>query len=133
MAKLEKNEWGSRFLYAEDLLVNQQFQTVTVTISEVIDPGTVKAANGKIVDKYCLKFEGKGRMLALCKTNASVIHFVTGDPPGPAWVGKSITLQVREVEAFGEQVLAIRVIPPQGARVRKSILQRLGKRAEFSA
>ena len=133
MSRPNKQEYGTGFLYAEDLLKNQQFQTVTVEIAEVIEPHTITAANGKVVDKYCLKFVGKSKILALCKTSASIIHFVTGDPPGPEWVGKTITLQVRNVEAFGEQVLAIRVIPPAGTRVRKTILQRLGTKAEFKA
>ncbi len=132
MSRPNKQEYGTGFLYAEDLLKNQQFQTVTVQIAQVIEPNKITAANGKIVNKYCLKFVGKEKILALCKTNASMIHFTTGDPPGESWVGKSITLQVRNVEAFGETVLAIRVIPPSGTRVRKTILERLGTKAEFN-
>ena len=126
--KENKNEYGSRFLYAEDLLSGGEYRTATVEIEQVIPPNELTAANGKKVDKPTLKFKGKDKMLVLCKTNQSMIVFCTGGPLCDA-AGKSITLQVREVDAFGEQVVALRVMPEPGVKVRKSILQRLGKKA----
>lgn len=128
MAKSKKEDWGSRFLYAEDLLWDQQYRTVTVEIEEVIPPFTLKTADGKTVDKPALKFKGKEKMLVLCKTNRSLIVYCTGDTLENA-VGKQVTLQPRIVEAFGESVTAIRILPPNGVKVRKKVLERLGTKA----
>lgn len=129
----DKFEYGSGFLYAEDLLIKGQFQTVRVEIEDAIPPGRIKAANGKVVDRWVLKFAGKDKLLALCDTNVRIVHLMTGDPPGPAWHGKAITLQVRVVEAFGDNVIAIRVVPPNGTPIRKALLKRLGTKAVYKA
>jgi hypothetical protein len=128
-----KFEYGTDFLYAEDLLQGGQFQTVKVQISEVIEPGTIRAANGKPVDKWILRFAGKSKQLAMCDTNMRLVHLITGHPPGSAWIGKTITLQVRVVEAFGDNVIAVRVIPAAGTPLRKSLLKRLGSKAVFKS
>jgi hypothetical protein len=128
----EKSEnYGSEYLYSEDLLHKQTYVTADVTIEEVIQPGTLTTKDKRKIDKWSLRFVGKSKILVLCKTNASILHHVIGDAPGPSWVGKSIKLQVRVVEAFGAQVTAIRVIPPTGCMIRKSLIQRLGTKAEW--
>lgn len=121
--------YGSRFLYSEDLLHKQQYMDAHVTIAEVIPPNTLQTADKRPIDKWTLRFEGKEKMLVLCKTNASIVHHIVGDAPGKAWIGQQIKLQVRIVEAFGEMVTAIRVIPPTGCMIRKSLIKRLGKKA----
>ena len=123
------DSYGSAYLYSEDLLFKQEFKTVEVTIAEVIPPGQLKKADGGLIDKWSVRFEGKEKTLVLCKTNVGLIHHVVGDPPSDAWIGKTITLQVRVVDAFGEQVNAIRVMPPKGCVIRKSLLKRLGTKA----
>lgn len=125
------DSYGSRFLYSEDLLFKQEYKTVQVTIAEVIPPGELEAADGRQIGKWSLRFEGKDKLLVLCKTNVGLIHHILGNPPGADWVGEKLTLQVRLVEAFGDQVAAIRVMPPNGCKVRKSLLDRLGKKAEW--
>ena len=109
----KKQDYGQEFLYAENLLSKGAYQTVRVKIAEVIEPNKLRSANNKPIDKPVLRFEGKSKMLVLCKTNESVLHFVCGGGPAE-WTGKEITLAVREVEAFGEQVVAIRVMPIGG-------------------
>jgi hypothetical protein len=128
----DKENYGEGFLYAEQLLSGGQYHTVQVVIEEFIPGNTLRAANGKMIDKPSLKFAGKDRLLVLCKTNASMIHFVTGELPDK-WVGHTITLQPRIVEAFGDQVVAIRVIPPPGVKVRRAVLKRLGEKAVWTA
>lgn len=128
MSRERKEDYGSAYLYAEDLLRNGEFQTVTVKIEEVIPPNTMKAANGKMIDKPTLRFEGKSKLLVLCKTNQAMVMFCTGGPLCDA-AGKSITLQPRFVDAFGDEVVALRVIPPPGIRVRRSVMTRLGRKA----
>lgn len=121
--------YGSRFLYSEDLLHKQQYMDANVIVQEVFEPGSLKAADGRVIDKWTLRFEGKEKMLVIGKTNTSIIHHIVGEPPGPEWIGKQIRLQVREVEAFGEIVPAIRVMPPNGCMIRRSLIKRLGKKA----
>lgn len=129
---MNKENYGSRFLYSEDLLIGGEFKTVDVVISEVHEPGTLKSADNRSIDKWTVSFEGKDKMLVLCKTNVSIIHFVTGEIAGPAWVGKSVTLQARVVKAFGSDTTAIRVVPPVGTTLRKKLIEGLGKKAVFS-
>ena len=125
--------YGSEYLYAEDLLYKQEYRTVEVTISEVIPPNTLKTKRGRAIDKWSVRFEGKEKTLVLCKTNVSLAHHIIGDPPGATWVGKVLTLQARIVDAFGTQCTAIRVMPPKGCLVRKSLIERLGQKAEWKA
>lgn len=128
----DKHEYGSRFLYAEDLIVDGAFRTVTLEISAWHDRGTITAANGKKVDKPCVEFAGKSKMLALCKTNIAIGVICTGQQPGAKWIGHKVTLQPRVVDAFGEKVLALRIIPQSGTVLRKSLKDRLGAKAELS-
>jgi hypothetical protein len=126
----DKESYGQEFLYAENLLAKGAYQTVKLKISEAIEPNRLRSANGKHIDKWTLRFEGKAKMLVLCKTNESVLHFVCGGGPAE-WVGKEITLAVREVEAFGDQVVAIRVMPV-GVKIRKGLVKRLGTPAQLA-
>jgi len=126
----EKESYGQEFLYAENLLAKGAYQTVKVKIAEAIEPNRLRSANGKPIDKWTLRFDGKAKMLVLCKTNESVLHFVCGGGPAE-WVGKEITLAVREVEAFGDQVVAIRVMPV-GVKIRKGLVKRLGTPAQLA-
>lgn len=123
-----KKDYGSAYLYAEDLLSGGEYRTISVEIAEVIQPNTQTAANGKRIDKYILRFKGKEKLLVLCKTNAAMIRYATGDALENS-VGKSITLQPRIVSAFGDEVVAIRVLPPPGMKIRRSLNQRLGTKA----
>ena len=125
------DSYGSAYLYSEDLLHKQRYKTVEVEITEVIPPGTLKTADNRLIDKWSVRFKGKDKIFVLCKTNVGILHHVLGDAPGPSWVGQTIKLQVRIVEAFGDQVTAIRVIPPTGCMIRKSLLKRLGTKAEW--
>ncbi len=130
---MASENFGAQYLYSEDLLIGQQYRTAEVEVEKYIPANTLKSADGRNIDKPTLKFKGKEKMLVLCKTNQSVIHFITGDPPGEKWVGKKLKIQPRVVDAFGEQVVAIRVIPPKGCKVRKNVLKRLGTEAVWSA
>jgi hypothetical protein len=125
--------YGSQYLYSEDLLINKEYKSVTVEIEEAIPPNTLRSADKKMIDKWTLKFKGKDKLLVLCKTNVTLIHCIVGEPPGDAWKGATINLQVRVVEAFGENVTALRVMPPNGCMVRKNVLKRLGTKAVWKS
>ena len=124
-----KDNYGSAFLYAEDLLVNQKFVDAHVTIDGYYPEGTLTRKDGKKVDKPSISFAGKDKKLVLCGTNLSVIHIVTGFPAGKDWMGCKIHLAARIVKAFGADTLAIRALPPKGTILRRKINERLGKPA----
>lgn len=126
----DKENYGAGYLYAEDLLAGGEFVTVQVVIEQFIPPNTIRAANGKTIDKPALKFVNKTKLLVLCKTNQRLIHWVTGETLGEKSLGKTITLKVRSVDAFGEKVPAIRVWP-SGLKIPKSLRDRLGDEAKW--
>ena len=83
----ERNEnYGSAFLYSEDLLFKQKYTTVQVEISEVHPPNTLQTKDKKFIDKWSIRFKGKDKTLVLCKTNTSILHHVIGDQPGDSWI-----------------------------------------------
>jgi hypothetical protein len=128
----DKKEFGSAYLYAEDLIRDGNYIDATVTIESVISPNTIKAANGKMIGHDTLKFVGKDKLLVLCaKVNQRILAIATGESQAEKWPGHKITLQVRIVDSFGEKVPAIRILPPQGAMIRKSLRERLGTKASL--
>jgi hypothetical protein len=116
--------FGSRFLYAEDLLHGGEFRDAEVQISEFHKPHSLKAADGKPIDKPSLGFDGRDKLLVLCKTNVQLIKFATGEALTDKWIGKKIVLTVRLVESFGEKVPAIRV---KSKLIRKGLLKHYGE------
>lgn len=132
MAKEKKEDFGSGFLYVENLLHDRQYRTVSVTIEEVIPKNTITSANKKLIDQPILKFVGKERMLVLNKTNQSILRVSIGDDDLSKAVGVSITLQPRIVEGWGDLMPAIRVMPPEGVKIRKNLLKRLGEKAVWT-
>lgn len=131
MAEHKKEDYGSRFLYSENLLSGGKYHSPTLTISAYHPPGSLISADKKPIMKPTIGFDGRDKMLVLCKTNVSILIAVTGEQPGEKWIGKSCRLEVRIVDAFGEQVTALRVMPPQGCMIRKALLARLGSKAEW--
>lgn len=128
----KEDNYGSRFLYAEDLLQGGEYRCPVVEISEFIQPNVLRAANGKVIDKPTLKFAGKDKMLVLCNTNVAMAIYCTGEHEREKWIGHRIKLQARIIEAFGDSVVAIRIMPPEGVKVRRSVLKRLGEKAVWN-
>jgi len=131
VAKESKFDYGSRFLYAENLLRGGQFHTANVTIAKVHPPYSIKSADKRQIEKVVIEFEESDKLLVLAKTNARIIHYITGEPPGDGWVGHKITVQARIVPAFGEDSVAIRIIPPPGVTIRRGLARMLGVPAEW--
>lgn len=122
---MKEQNYGSQYLYAEDLLSDGKFKSVEVEISELHEPGTLKKADGGTVDKPALSFKGATKKLVLCKTNIALIKFAVGDADAAKWIGKKIRLVVRLVDAFGSKVTAIRVWP--SVSIRKGLVKYLGE------
>lgn len=136
MPATEKS-YGSEYLYSEDLLTKQAYHSVEVEIVAVHEPGTLKTKDGKTIEnKWTIEVKGKTakapKKLPLCKTSHRVIHAVTGETAGPGWIGKTIRLEVRIVDSFGDKVPALRVMPYPGTMVPKSVLKLLGTKAVWN-
>lgn len=84
----------------------------TLTIKSVADPGTVKSADKKVIDRPILYFEETDKGLILNKTNARTIGLRHGNEMNE-WTGKTVTLFGTVCDAFGEKnVPCVRVRVP---------------------
>lgn len=90
-------------LYAEDLLG----RAVTLEIEDLSYESPKDFAERG--DFLTLRFKGKKKRLYLCKTNVRLFWALFGKDDPKAPIGKQITLQAMRVEAFGEEVDAIRI------------------------
>ena len=87
-----------------------QGKAVTLTISEVKleELPDEKGKNGKRL-KGILSFKERDLELVLNKTNGECLKGMFGRKTG-AWEGKRVTLYPKMVDAFGDEVLAIRIM-----------------------
>lgn len=135
---LQKFEYGSRFLYAEDLLHNGEFKTVQVTIAEVFPPNTFqtdtkKKQDSKPITDWALRFEGKTKMLCIRSTNIRMLQLNIGSSNIFDAVGKKIKLQVRIVRSpQGGETLGIRILPTPKMTVPSRLLKQMGTEAIWS-
>ena len=79
-----------------------------VQIKQVVQE-LVKNVDGKEEQCMVVYFEKASKPMICNKTNAKMIAKVTGSPFIENWTGKTITLGVAPVRAFGETVDAVRV------------------------
>lgn len=124
MMDKSKDDYGSKYLYAEDLLCDGQYSRAEVTIYGVHPAGTLTKADGKPIDKPAIEFVGKAKKLVLCKSNVAFLKYATGESSPSKWIGKKIILTVRSVDAFGDRVPAIRIWP--NTAIRKGLVKYLG-------
>ena len=121
---MDKENYGSAYLYAEDLLNDGTFAKVEVEIQDVIDSNSLTTADGKLIDKPSLRFAGKSKLLVISKVNQALMKYATGEASPAKWVGKKVTLVVRLVDAFGSKVPAIRVWP--NVPIRRGLVKYVG-------
>jgi hypothetical protein len=89
----------------------QPGQELTVTIESVKNE-VVKCFDGKqLKEETCIvaTLKGAKKPLILNKTNCKIISKNLDSSYIEDWIGKSVTLYVAKVKAFGEAVEAIRV------------------------
>lgn len=129
---MDKERYGNRFLYSEDLIADNKYQSPTVEIEQVFERGTIASEKeeGKFINQRIIKFKGKEKLWGINVNIERIIHTVVGEPFGDKWVGKSIKLAVRQVKLKGQFVPAIRAIPPAGTVLRPSVIQSLGQPIE---
>jgi hypothetical protein len=101
-------ELDKRFLSSLDLIGHSE---ITLTIDRVEKHDLIKYENGN-TDKnvLLLYFVETPKPLKLVKTNIAVICQRLKTNKVADWKGKKIKLVAKEVKAFGEMKLAVRVI-----------------------
>jgi hypothetical protein len=86
----------------------QPGQEITVTIDKVVRE-MVKGTDGKEEECTVAYFVNAKKPMILNKTNCKIITKNTKTPYIEEWKGKSVTLYVAKVKAFGDVVDAIRI------------------------
>lgn len=103
------------YLHAEDLLHDSKWGEFSLTIKEVLPPNTVKASDGKLIDKPILVFTQTEKRLVLGKINARLAKCAIGSAKVAEWVGKQIKVYASRGNWFGQKdVAAIRIRVPNG-------------------
>ena len=99
-----KKHYDYRFISGEDRIRYRHCRT-----REAV--GIDEAFNGhKQEDVVVISFEETEKMMVLNKTNAKTITKRTGTVNVEEWKGFQLRLTCMTVSAFGQQVLAIRVV-----------------------
>jgi hypothetical protein len=112
------------FLESADLMSRPP---CALKISDVHPPGTMKSADGRVIDKPVIAFEGARKMLILNKTNVRILKALFGFRAS-GWVGHPVTIGVRYLaKAFGQtNVPTLRILPPEGAAIPFSVAKHMG-------
>lgn len=106
---------GPEYFRAEDLIENGVWGERTMLVTKVHPPGTIKAPDGKPIDKEILEFEGEAKRMIVGPLNWRLIKYAAGISSKPEIAGHCITLHATVLaKCFGqENVAALRVrIPP---------------------
>jgi len=121
-----EERYEGHFLEAIDL---PEGASCPVTIEAVADPDTETDASGKLIHKALVRFKDKAKRLVLNRTNYRMLKVLLGKNPAD-WLGKTVHLQRRYLDAahaFGQKnELCIRVIPPAGTPIPKSVRDFMG-------
>lgn len=93
-------------------------EEVIVTIKAVRDELVFNPGENKEVKKLVMEFEEENDLkMILNVTNAKTIERLFKTPHIDKWVGKRIQIYAADVQAFGQQMKALRIrdyLPPQG-------------------
>lgn len=103
MAKIG-DVFPSKYLNHADL----NGRRITLTIDRV----TFEVIGQPPENKAVVYFKGKDKGLALNKTNANSIHFITGSDDTDDWVNERIVVFPSQTEYQGKRVGCIRIDPP---------------------
>lgn len=110
-----KTDLGADYLHAEDLLNGGKWGEYSLTIAEVLAPGTIKSADGKVIERAILAFQETQKRLILGKVNERLAKCAIGSSKPKEWIGKKITIHASRGNWFGQKdVAAIRIRVPDG-------------------
>jgi hypothetical protein len=116
------------FIASDDIgYDNKGGNSVTLEIESTAEPGTVTDAKKATVQERVLYFKKAEKGLILNRTNERILRLLCGRKPS-GWIGKTITLQVRFTDAFGEvDIPTIRIIPPKGVPLPFGVRKWIGR------
>jgi|ERR1035441_1961828 hypothetical protein len=98
----------SRYLKAEDFPGDVIVVVEKVEMEKFTDPKTKET-----VEKPLIWFKDCDKPLVCNKTNWEMLKRQLGVGSTDAWIGKSVTIGVMDVQSFDDIVSAIRVKPPK--------------------
>ena len=112
---MKNDSFGDGYLRAEDLICNGKWCRQTYTVTAAHPPGTIKSADGKMIDKDILEFAETHKHLVVGPLNWRLIRYATGVGSKNEIIGKQITLYPSKGNWFGQRnVAALRVSIPDG-------------------
>lgn len=132
MTTLEERYEGN-FLEASDL---PEGALVSVEIEAITPPDAERDAAKRIIKRAILQFKGKKKRLILNKTGFRVLKILFGAATDD-WVGKTVQLQRRYLPAHRtidkhENEPCVRIVPPEGTPIPKSVRDFLGSKLPIS-
>ena len=109
-----QNDTMPGYLRGEDLQRDGKWAEFTLEVAEVLEPGTVRAADKTLIDKPIIAFVGAEKRFVLGTTNQRLIACQLGNKP-TQWVGRKLTLYPATGNWFGvKDAITIRVRIPEG-------------------
>lgn len=127
---MSNTKFEGNFVESSDLMKSG---AVSLKIKKVHGPNTIKAADGRLIDKPIIEFDGAGKSMIIGRTNERLIKAQHGGKASE-WIGKEITIAVRYLrEAFGERnVPTLRVILPSNIPSPYACRKHLGQEQPFT-
>ena len=133
MSKAMEDRYEGNFLEGSDL---PEGKRLSITIEEVIPPGTEKDSSGKVILKAIIAFKGAKKRMILGKTSYGVLKVLFGKDE-TQWIGKQIDLMRRYLPskfAFGvHNEMCVRVVPPDGTPLPGKVIKYLGRPTPYPA
>ena len=122
-SKAMRDRYEGKFLEGADLMTRDSYSLV---IASVADPGTVQDSRQQVIEEAVIGFEKATKRLVLGKTNYRILVAQFGSDE-KEWVGKTVKLQCRFLDCFGEvDVPCVRIVPPDGTPVPKGARDFMG-------
>lgn len=118
------------FLRAEDFLIGGEFKSGHFEIVRVLPSVELTDNNGKKTQRKALALKGRNKVFVLNPQNEGVLRSILGDVVEKS-VGMKIELSVQEIRVARDEVVCLRIIPPVGTKMRKGLINGLGKKAVF--
>lgn len=123
-----KFDLGSEYLKSSDLLIDGVFKAFSLTIDEFFPSGSLVGGDKKRIDKPVISFKEAKKRMILNSTSQQVLHLVSGTADGTKTPGTKVMIEAREVEAFGERCLGLRLMPAAKMVIPRGLKKRLGNK-----
>jgi len=122
-SKAMRDRYEGQFLEGADLMAKDAF---ALKIVSVADPGTIRDSRKKVIEEAVIEFAKAKKKLVLGKTNYRILVSLFGTDE-TLWIGKTVQLQCRFLDCFGElDVPCVRIVPPHGTPIPKGARDYMG-------